>query len=79
MKNNHSSTSDSLEHTKSCTKKRHAPSFSMRMDLNRVKSLPEIKPMTENSQDTLHQEECKQSKGVKICASIRRELDCEKC
>ena len=51
----------------------------MRMDLNRVKSLPEIKPMTENSQDTLHQEECKQSKGVKICASIRRELDCEKC
>ena len=35
--------------------------------------------MTENFQDKLHQEECKQSKGAKICASIRRELECEKC
>ena len=34
--------------------------------------------MTENFQDKLHQEECKQSKGAKICASIRRELECEK-
>ena len=32
--------------------------------------------MTENFQDKLHQEECK---GAKICASIRRELECEKC
>ena len=31
--------------------------------------------MTENSEDKLHQKECKQWKG----ASIRRELDCEKC
>ena len=35
--------------------------------------------MTENFQDKLHQEECKQSKGAKICASIRREPECEKC
>ena len=35
--------------------------------------------MTENFKDKLRQEECKQSKGAKICASIRRELDCEKC
>ena len=35
MKNNHSSTSDSLEYTKSCTKRIHAPFFSMRMDVNR--------------------------------------------
>ena len=34
--------------------------------------------MTENFQDKLHQEECKQSKGAKICASIRRQHDCEK-
>ena len=32
----------------------------MRMDLDRLKNLPEFKPMTENSQDKLHQEECKQ-------------------
>ena len=31
--------------------------------------------MTENFQDKLHQEECKQSKGT----SIRRELEYEKC
>ena len=40
VKNNHSITSDSLEYTKSCTKKRHARPFVktapyMRMDLNR--------------------------------------------
>ena len=35
--------------------------------------------MTENLQDKLPQEECKQSKGAKICATIRRELECEKC
>ena len=35
--------------------------------------------MTENFQDKLHQEERKQSKGAKICPSIRRELECEKC
>ena len=35
--------------------------------------------MTENFQDKVHQEDCKQSKGTKICASIRRELECEKC
>ena len=35
--------------------------------------------MTENFLDKLHQEECKQSKGAKICASIRSELECEKC
>ena len=34
--------------------------------------------MTENFQDKLHKEECKQSKGAKICASIRREPKCEK-
>ena len=34
--------------------------------------------MTENFQDNLHQAECKQSKGAKTCASIRRELECEK-
>ena len=45
----------------------------------RLRNLSEFKPMTENFQDKLHQEECKQSKGAKICASIRRELECEKC
>ena len=35
--------------------------------------------MTENFQDKLHQEECKQLKGAKSYASIRRELECEKC
>ena len=35
--------------------------------------------MTENFQDKLHQEERKQSKGTKICPSIRGELECEKC
>ena len=82
----HSSTSGSLEYTKSCTKKRHTPSFSKICTLhkNRPKQTlrnlpenfkPEFKPITENFEDKLHQEECKQSKG----ASIRRELECEKC
>ena len=35
MKHNHSSTSESLEYTKPRTEKRHVPSFSMRMDVNR--------------------------------------------
>ena len=35
--------------------------------------------MTENFQEKLHQEDCKQSKCAKTCASIRRELECEKC
>ena len=35
--------------------------------------------MIENFQDKLHQGERKQSKCAKICASIRRELECEKC
>ena len=34
--------------------------------------------MTENFQDNLHQKESKQSKCVRICASIRKELECEK-
>ena len=34
--------------------------------------------MTENFQDKLHQKECKQSKGAKICARIGKELKCEK-
>ena len=85
MKNDHSLASDSLEYIKPCTQKRHAPSFSKICTLHengpneRLRSLPEFKPMTENFQDKLHQEECKQSKGAKICASIRRELECEKC
>ena len=35
--------------------------------------------ITENFQDKLHQEECKESKGAKICASIRTKLECQKC
>ena len=35
--------------------------------------------MTENFKDNLHQVECKQSKSANICASSRRELECEKC
>ena len=35
--------------------------------------------MTKHFQHKLHQEECKQSKGAKICVSIRREPECEKC
>ena len=40
---------------------------------------PEFKPMIENLQEKLHQGKRKQSKGAKICASIRWELECEKC
>ena len=35
--------------------------------------------MTENFQDKLHQEECKQSKGVKTCVTVRRKPESEKC
>ena len=35
--------------------------------------------MTENFQEKLHQEDCKQSKCAKIWASIRKELECKKC
>ena len=35
--------------------------------------------MTENFQNKLHQEKCKQLKGAKIFANIRKELECEKC
>ena len=35
--------------------------------------------MTEDFKDKLHQDESKQSKGAKICASIRREIECQKC
>ena len=35
--------------------------------------------MTENFEDKLQQEECKLLKGAKNCASIRKELACEKC
>ena len=34
--------------------------------------------MTENFQNKLHQEECKQLKSAKIFANIRKELECEK-
>ena len=60
MWNNHSSTSDSLEYTKSYTKKRRAPSFSKISTLHkngpkqRLRNLPEFKTMTENFQDKLH-------------------------
>ena len=39
----------------------------------------EFKPMTKNLQEKLHQGNGKQSKGAKICASIRREHEYEKC
>ena len=35
--------------------------------------------MTENFQNKLHQEKCKQLKGAKVFASIRKELESEKC
>ena len=35
--------------------------------------------MNENLQEKLNQGELKPSKGAKICASIRWELECEKC
>ena len=40
---------------------------------------PEFKPMIENLQEKLHQGKQKQSNGAKICASIRWELQYEKC
>ena len=39
---------------------------------------PEFKSMIENLQEKLHQGKHKQSKGAKICASIRWELEYEK-
>ena len=36
---------------------------------------PEFQPMIENLQEKLQQGKRKQSKGAKICASIRWELD----
>ena len=78
MENNHSSSSDSLEYTKSCPKKRHAPSFSKNFTLHenikisrlkqRPRNLPEnfnseFKPMIENLRENLHEGESKQSKG----------------
>ena len=67
-------------------KKRHAPSFSKIWNLHENKPKwrprylqenfePEFKPMTENFQEKLHQEERKQSNGAKICVSIRRGLE----
>ena len=80
VRNNHSSTSDSLEYTKSCSKKKTCSMlFYENGSKQRLRNLSEFKPMTENFLDKLHEEECKQSKGAKICASIIRELDCEKC
>ena len=35
--------------------------------------------MIKNLQEKLHQGKRKHSKGAKICAIIRRELECEKC
>ena len=42
VKNNHFSTSDLLEYTKSCTKKRHAPSFSKICTVHENKSKQRI-------------------------------------
>ena len=64
VKNNHSSTSNLLDYTKFCTKKRHAPSFSKICTLHengskqRLRNLPEnfkpeFKPMTKNFQEKL--------------------------
>ena len=39
----------------------------------------EFKPVIENMQEKLHQGKHKQSKDAKICASIRWELEYEKC
>ena len=67
-------------------KNRHTPTFSKNCTLhdNGPRNLPEnfkpeFKPMAENFQDKLHQEERKQSKSAKIHVSIKRELECEKC
>ena len=76
VQTNHSSTSDSLEYTKSMS---CSILFYENGPKQILRNLSEFKPMTENFQDKLHQDECKQSKGAKICASIIRELECEKC
>ena len=34
-----------------------------------------IKPLIENLQDELYQEENKQGKGAKLCANIRQEME----
>ena len=79
-KNKYSSTSDLLEYKKSCTKKGHALAFSKVCKLHqngpkyRLRNLRVFQRMTENFQSKLHKEERKQSKGAKVCASIRREL-----
>ena len=39
---------------------------------------PKIKPMIENLQNVLYQEENKQAKGAKLRGSIRQELEGEK-
>ena len=39
---------------------------------------PKMKPMVENLQNVLYQEENKQAKGAKLCGSIRQELEGEK-
>ena len=39
---------------------------------------PEITPMIENLQEKLHQVDCKQVKGAKICVNLRWESEGEK-
>ena len=85
VKNNHSSTSDLLEYTKSWIKK-HDLSFSKNCTLHenikvswlkqkprtlQKRFKPSFKPMIENLQKKVHQRERKQSNGAKTCASIR--------
>ena len=49
------------------------------MNFVRKKNLePKIKPMIENLQNVLDQEENKQAKGAKLRGSIRQELEGEK-
>ena len=94
MKNNHSFISGLLEYTKSYTKKiflhpfLKAASYKKTLkflDLNRDHELykkifkPETKPMIENVQEKLKQGGRKQSKGPKICVSIRWDLECKQC
>ena len=61
MKNNHSFTSDSLEYTKSCTKKNTC-------------SILEFKPITEHLHDKLHQEECNNQKVQKFVLVLEENL-----
>ena len=69
--------------------KKHVPSFSKNSTLHdnnkisRLRTLQEnfkqeVKPIIENSQEKLYQGKHKQSKGAKVCASIRWELEYEK-